>query len=191
MRRLHRAVLPAVASVLLAGCTVNIGRPAPQTTADHTAPEPSIEPTPTPTPTPTSQPGDAASETTGRSDDPLQQVESQNWTTETRTTKHFRLSVTRLKADAETLGVKVKTCVRSLPPGWEGSVRVSADPWKFKVHGEMVRAEDDDRFGEPLAEHSLMVGECTTGWITYDMRAGNDVPTGLLYANSLGEVAMF
>lgn len=183
MRRLHGAAL-AVACVLLVGCTVNIGGQAPQTTADHSAPEPSIEPTPTQTPV-------TASETARRSDDPLQQVESQNWTTETRTTKHFRLSVTRLKADAETLGVKVKTCVRLLPPGWEGSVRVSADPWKFEVDGETVRAESDDRFGEPLAEHSLMVGECTTGWITYDMRAGKDVPTGLLYANSLGEMATF
>lgn len=187
MRRLHRAVLLAVATVLLSGCTVNIGRPGPQATAGHTAPEPSMEPTPTPI----SPPGVTASETAGRGDDPLEQVESQNWTTETRATKHFRLSVMRLKADAETLGVKVKTCVRSLPPGWEGSVRVSADPWKFQVYGETIRAEHDDRFGEPLAEHSLMVGECTTGWITYDMRAGHDVPTGLLYANSLGEIATF
>lgn len=62
---------------------------------------------------------------------------------------------------------------------------VGADPWKFQVHGDVVSAEDDDRFGAALTEHSLMVGECTTGWITYD------VPTGLLYANSLGEIATF
>lgn len=107
-------------------------------------------------------------------------------------TDHFAMTVTRVRVDADTVGVKVRTCVLRLPDGWEGSVRVSPDPWSFLLGsgGVSVRAELDPRFGPVMRVQHLSVGECGSGWLTYDMSKSR-TPSGLIYSNSLGEVAYF
>lgn len=112
----------------------------------------------------------------------------------TKTFEHFSVSVLDKKVAGSVTGYKVKVCVVKLGPDPQGNrTRVSRDPWSFPVEGQDVPAEAASRFGRPYpAESLLSVGECVSGWLTYDDEDGTKAPADAIkYSNSYGETATF
>jgi hypothetical protein len=114
----------------------------------------------------------------------------------TATFTHFSVTVQGTVIDPEHHGymVKLRVCVRSLPPGSTGGrTRISRDPWTVtaggRTHRPSVQENPPDTFPRPYrTEGRFRVGECATGWLPFWSAAGAQV-TSINYANSLGNRA--
>jgi hypothetical protein len=114
----------------------------------------------------------------------------------TATFTHFRVTVQGTVMDPEHHGymVKLRVCVRSLPPGSTGGrTRISRDPWTVtaggRTHWPSVQENSADTFPRPnRTEGRFRVGECATGWLPFWSVASAPV-TSINYANSLGNRA--
>jgi len=111
---------------------------------------------------------------------------------------HFAVTVQDTVMDPEYYGyvVKLRVCVRSLPPGaTSGRTRISWDPWTVTAGGRSHRpsVQEDpppDLFPRPYqTEGRFRVGECAIGWLPFwSVKLGEQV-TSINYANSLGNRA--
>jgi hypothetical protein len=114
----------------------------------------------------------------------------------TATFTHFSVTVQGTVMDPEHHGymVKLRVCVRSLPPGSTGGrTRISRDPWTVsaggRTHRPSAQENPPDTFPRPYrTEGRFRVGECATGWLPFWSVAGAKV-TSINYANSLGNRA--
>ena len=89
-------------------------------------------------------------------------------------------------------GLKVRVCVRELPPGYTGSVRISRDPWRLVSDKEISLSPATSGLYQPAfpVEVSKGVGQCQEGFLTFVIPPDyvND-SSNLVYANGVGETA--
>jgi hypothetical protein len=89
-------------------------------------------------------------------------------------------------------GLKVRVCVRELPPGSTGVVRVSRDPWRLVSDKDISLTPATSGLYEPAfpVETTKAVGQCQEGFLTFSIPPDffND-SSNLVYANGVGETA--
>jgi len=111
---------------------------------------------------------------------------------------HFAVTVQDTAMNPEYHGylVKLRVCVRSLPPGSTGGrTRISWDPWTVTAGGRTHRPsglEDPppDMFPRPYAsEGRFRVGDCGMGWLPFRSVKAGQQASSVNYRNSLGDHA--
>ena len=111
---------------------------------------------------------------------------------------HFRVAVLESAPDPASYGylVKVRVCVRSLPPGSrDGRTRISWDPWTVTVGGRTHRPSvqkdpPPDTFPRPdRSEARFRAGECAVGRLPFRSVGAGAGVTSIDYGNSLGDRA--
>lgn len=112
----------------------------------------------------------------------------------TATFPHFGITVLQTAMDPEYHGfmVRLRVCVRSLPPGSTGGrTRISWDPWTVTAGGRTHRpsVQEDpphETFPRPYrSEGRFRVGECAIGWLPFWSVKADDRVTSVDYHNAL------
>ncbi len=97
--------------------------------------------------------------------------------------RHFAVTVSRTKEEANQSLVEAKVCVKraSDPRG----TRISLDPWSVSA-GSRKAVADRGESTFP-SDGTYEVGECVSGWITFPLGE----PNAIEYSNGLGDVAIW
>ncbi len=168
----------------------------PPSTASATAssvpsPAPSTATVASPTVAPTSS--QATSKAPAPAPEPTQQFVGAG---ETATFRYFAVTVLEEgpAAPVDTkAGLKVRVCVRELPPGTVGTaVRISRDPWRLVSDKNISLTPAAGDLYAPAfpVETTKAVGQCQEGFLTFVIPPNffNDF-SNLVYANGVGETA--
>jgi cytoskeletal protein RodZ len=115
---------------------------------------------------------------------------------ETATFRYFAVTVLEdaPAAPVDTkAGLKVRVCVRELPPGTVGTaVRISRDPWRLVSDKNISLTPATTDLYTPAfpVETTKAVGQCQEGFLTFKIPPSffND-SSNLVYTNGLGESA--
>ena len=117
---------------------------------------------------------------------------------QTATFPYFAVTVQDAATTPEYDGylVKLRVCVRRLPPGSTGGrTRISWDPWTVTVGGRTHRPSAHQVLprnafpGSYATQGRFRVGECAAGWLPFRSVKAGDQVTSVNYANSLGNRA--
>lgn len=184
-------LVPQAGASALETTSASVSASAPTTSVAPTTPVPVTSATPVPIPSP------ASPSSTTVAAPPVAPEPTQRFLGSGHTATFRYFSVTVLDEAPTTLvddraGLRVRVCVRELPPGYAGSVRISRDPWHLVSDKEISLSPATSGLYQPAfpVETTKAVGQCQEGFLTFVIPPNyfND-STNLVYANGVGETA--
>ena len=167
--------------------------PSTQTAGSSSAPAPSPSTASAASPTVAPTSAQATSKAPAPAPEPTQQFVGAG---ETATFRYFAVTVLNEAPAAPVdtkAGLKVRVCVRELPPGTVGTaVRISRDPWRLVSDKDISLTPATSDLYTPAfpVETTKAVGQCQEGFLTFVIPPNffNDF-SNLVYSNGVGESA--